>query len=356
MMNAAAPTVVCRHCGFGDPRDGTVCRRCHRPNGYVPVLVPVVPGSPELEPARFHAGPMTPAAQVAAVCNLRETHVPVIPAGTPSGTPPTAPGEAPSRAFAPKARPVAPPKAVALQGVAWEAVDGTEPARLLTGLREADLTLGGNVTYGMARGRAYILDGAPGAGKSTWVLMALAGLAQHGPAVYACGEEDKEAIKARAARLGLVMPPNVWIVEGRDIRPVLAQVAAIGAVALALDSISVYADPDQPGEAGALRQLKHCTLAVIAATRRHAVVTMAISHQTKDGDANVPNAIKHEYDAHVQMDLIDPDDKKNPYRRMSVRKNRGGCVHRTAYYEMRALDGRLVAVSEATAMPPREGP
>ena len=69
--------------------------------------------------------------------------------------------------------------------------------RIETGIGEFDRVLGG----GIVAGSIILIGGAPGIGKSTLVLQALAKIKP--PIVYFSGEESAQQIKSRAARLSL---------------------------------------------------------------------------------------------------------------------------------------------------------
>ena len=71
--------------------------------------------------------------------------------------------------------------------------------RIATGISEFDRVLGG----GIVTGSVVLIGGAPGAGKSTILLQAIANIAAQGISVlYVSGEESLQQIAERAHRLG----------------------------------------------------------------------------------------------------------------------------------------------------------
>ncbi len=79
-------------------------------------------------------------------------------------------------------------------------IDRTKAERLSTGISELDRVLGG----GIVLGSVVLIGGAPGAGKSTILLQALANAADNSiPVLYVSGEESPRQIAERAHRLHL---------------------------------------------------------------------------------------------------------------------------------------------------------
>src|SRR3954466_2695530 len=73
-----------------------------------------------------------------------------------------------------------------------------EAARIATGVPELDRVLGG----GLVPASLVLLGGAPGVGKSTLLLSALAAISADRRALLVTGEESVAQVKLRADRLG----------------------------------------------------------------------------------------------------------------------------------------------------------
>jgi len=79
-------------------------------------------------------------------------------------------------------------------------VNLTHAERISSGISEFDRVLGG----GIVKGSVVLIGGAPGAGKSTILLQAIANIAERGVKVlYVSGEESMQQIAERAYRLKL---------------------------------------------------------------------------------------------------------------------------------------------------------
>src|SRR5947207_13177533 len=93
-----------------------------------------------------------------------------------------------------------------------------EAHRISTGFAGVDRVLGG----GLVRGSVVLLAGAPGIGKSTFLLQLASRLAHAGhPTLLASGEEARGQVAARAHRLGLG-GDAIAFVPGRALNDVLA--------------------------------------------------------------------------------------------------------------------------------------
>ena len=80
----------------------------------------------------------------------------------------------------------------------YSEIEGSDSARLSTGIEEFDRVLGG----GVVPGSLVLLGGEPGIGKSTLLLQAAAHFAAAtGPVLYCSGEESEQQVKSRGDRL-----------------------------------------------------------------------------------------------------------------------------------------------------------
>ena len=95
--------------------------------------------------------------------------------------------------------------------------DGRSPERFLTGFPGFDRVLGG----GIVPGSVALLAGEPGIGKSTLLLQLAAHLSSAGlPCLFASGEESRDQVASRAARIG-VDASAVAFVPGRELPEVV---------------------------------------------------------------------------------------------------------------------------------------
>ena len=179
-----------------------------------------------------------------------------------------------------------------------EAVRGKRVTRERTGLPWLDVMLGG----GFVGGSVVLLHGEPGAGKSTVLAQAAAGVPG---SLYVCLEEDVAAVADRAIRLGL-----------RDDMDLLGGETDIGeALAVAVNSPLVILDSLQLVEGKAIDAVK----VAVAHARRWQVAVVLVCHETKGGVHAGARAIEHLVDTTVKVG-------RGPPRYIATEKNRFGAA------------------------------
>jgi DNA repair protein RadA/Sms len=89
-------------------------------------------------------------------------------------------------------------------------VESEHVSRMGTGIAELDRVLGG----GLVPGSLVLIGGAPGIGKSTLTLAALANI--DGPVLYVTGEESPAQVRLRAERIS-PKALNVPIIAETDV-------------------------------------------------------------------------------------------------------------------------------------------
>jgi DNA repair protein RadA/Sms len=172
------------------------------------------------------------------------------------------------------------------------------PKRLLrvrSGIPVLDIATGG----GFVRGAVYLIHGAPGAGKSTLIGQAAAGIRG---SVYISSEESAEQVAARFVRLG---SSRQLVGAETDISSALA--AAGSASFVVIDSVSTM----KPGiiKAGE---------AMVDFARRTSAVVVTVCHETKIGQHAGPRQLEHLIDCTLAL-LREPQG-----RILVVEKNRFG--------------------------------
>lgn len=112
--------------------------------------------------------------------------------------------------------------------------------RIATGISEFDRVLGG----GIVTGSVVLIGGAPGAGKSTILLQAIANIAVQGISVlYVSGEESLQQIAERAHRLGLPADKIMMLAE-TSVQRICDILDEIKPKILVIDSIQVVYTQD----------------------------------------------------------------------------------------------------------------
>ena len=113
-------------------------------------------------------------------------------------------------------------------------VNLTQTERISSGLSELDRVLGG----GLVKGSVVLIGGAPGAGKSTILLQAIAHIAGKLPVLYISGEESLQQIAERAHRLGL-KTANIQMLAETSVQRICQVLDEIKPQVVIIDSIQV---------------------------------------------------------------------------------------------------------------------
>lgn len=206
------------------------------------------------------------------------------------------------------------------------AVDPLGAPRRPTGLSELDRVLGG----GLVAGSVTLLGGEPGTGKSTLLLQALAAMAGHGArCLLVCAEESPAQVRLRAGRLGPVAA-DVLVVGETSLPAVCAHVEALRPDVLAVDSIQTVHDPDGPGAAGSVGQVRDCAQRLVRLAKELGVATLLVGHVTKDGALAGPRALEHVVDTVLAFE----GDRHHALRLLRALKHRFGPTDELGLMEM----------------------
>src|SRR3954451_7250980 len=122
--------------------------------------------------------------------------------------------------------------AKAARPVPLREVAAEQVARIGTGIAELDRVLGG----GMVPGSLVLIGGAPGIGKSTLTLAALANIAGKEGVLYVTGEESPAQVRLRAERISAAAL-GVPIVAETDVSVVEATLEAERPAVCVIDSV-----------------------------------------------------------------------------------------------------------------------
>jgi DNA repair protein RadA/Sms len=240
------------------------------------------------------------------------------------GAPPSAGGRRAPQAIRPErlARPIA-------------TVPLDEHRRAVTGLGELDRVLGG----GFVPGAVVLVGGEPGAGKSTLLLQAAHALAGGGRTVlYVSAEESPGQVRLRAERLG-ALHDKLLLASETELSLVLGLVAEHAPDVLVLDSIQTVSTPGAPGGAGSIGQVRECSAALVAESKRRGMATVLVGHVTKDGHLAGPRVLEHLVDAVCEMS----GDRHHALRLLRAVKNRFGPTGEVGCFEMTDAGMRVVS-------------
>ena len=209
-----------------------------------------------------------------------------------------------------------------------------------TGIGELDRVLGG----GLVPGSVTLLGGEPGMGKSTLLLQALGRLAEAGArCLLVTAEESREQVRLRAERIG-ALAPGLLLAADTSLALVLAHVDSAAPDVLAVDSIQAVVDPDQPGAAGSVAQVRDCAQRLVRLAKERALTTLLVGHVTKEGTLAGPRVLEHVVDTVVSFD----GDRHHSLRLVHALKHRFGPTHELGLFEMGSTG--LTGVPDASAL------
>ncbi len=204
-------------------------------------------------------------------------------------------------------------------------VNLAQAERLSSGLSEFDRVLGG----GIVKGSVVLIGGAPGAGKSTILLQAIAHIAQQRPVLYVSGEESLQQIAERAHRLGL---PTVGIkmLAETSVQQICQILDEEQPQVVIIDSIQVMYTADSDSAPGSVSQVRETASYLTQYAKRTGISIFMVGHVTKDQSLAGPMTLSHIVDA--QVVLSSTDDSR--FRVLRADKNRFGSVGELGFFAM----------------------
>ncbi|MGI9037941.1 MAG: AAA family ATPase, partial [Gemmatimonadota bacterium] len=204
---------------------------------------------------------------------------------------------------------------------------GAGQARLPSGIAIVDHVLGG----GFVPGSLLLLGGAPGIGKSTLLLQLAARVqAAKQRVLYASGEESRDQVGLRAARIGGGASELPFVATDR-IEDVLAAAEAAGPALLCIDSVQTISAGDA-GTAGGVTQVRACAAAAQEFAKRTGTAVVLVGHVTKGGALAGPRTLEHLVDVVLHFD----GQRAGEFRLLRSSKNRFGATDEIAAFRMGA--------------------
>ncbi|MBR5429167.1 MAG: DNA repair protein RadA [Firmicutes bacterium] len=210
--------------------------------------------------------------------------------------------------------------------------------RLLTGIAELDLVLGG----GLTPGSSVLLGGEPGIGKSTLLLQAAARMTRYGKVLYVSGEESPRQIRLRAERLDC-LADDLYLLAATDIAEAVEQARQLQPALVIIDSVQAVFSPELDSAPGSVTQVRAVAAAAIGLARETNAAVMLIGHVTKEGMLAGPRVLEHMVDAVLYFE----GDRFNAFRLLRAVKNRFGSTNEVGVFEMGAAG--LTSLSSPSA-------
>lgn len=213
--------------------------------------------------------------------------------------------------------------------------------RYLTGVNELDRILGG----GVVPGSVVLIGGAPGIGKSTLLLQAVAKLAPWGVTLYVSGEESLEQIKLRALRLKIdYQEKNLFFLSETSLENIISAVDEVNPQFLVIDSIQTMYRGDFPSAPGTVTQVRECAAELVNLAKARRLAVFLSGHITKEGAIAGPRVLEHLVDTVLYFET----EKQNIYRVLRAYKNRFGPTNEIGIFEMKG-DG-LREITDAASI------
>lgn len=214
----------------------------------------------------------------------------------------------------------------------------TKVERVFSQIEEFDRVCGG----GIVPGSVILIGGEPGIGKSTLLLQVLALLSQDSQCVYISGEESKQQICLRAARIG-VSEANVKLACETNVEAIVSSLSAKDNF-IVIDSIQTLQSPLVESIPGSITQVKACAAELINFAKKNNATVFLVGHVTKDGSLAGPKILEHMVDTVLYFE----GERGNSYRILRTVKNRYGSCGEVGIFEMRG-DG-LFSVKNPSEM------
>jgi DNA repair protein RadA/Sms len=220
------------------------------------------------------------------------------------------------------------------------ALDSVGAARIETGVPELDHVLGG----GLVPGSVTLLGGEPGVGKSTLLLQALGAIAASGGrCLLVSAEESVTQVRLRAERLS-TLAPELLVVAENSLPAIATHIAAVEPAVVAIDSIQAVHDPDAPGAAGSVSQVREGAQRLVRIAKENDVATVLVGHVTKDGSLAGPRTLEHVVDTVLSFE----GDRHHALRMLRALKHRFGATDELGLMEMGTAG--LTGVADPSAL------
>ena len=134
------------------------------------------------------------------------------------------------------------------------------------------------------------------------------------------------------------------IVAETSLPAVCAHVEELRPDVLAIDSIQTVQDPDSPGAAGSVAQVRDGAQRLVRLAKDTGIATLLVGHVTKDGALAGPRALEHVVDTVLSFE----GDRHHSLRMLRALKHRFGSTDELGLMEMRS-DG-LQPVADPSAL------
>ncbi len=197
--------------------------------------------------------------------------------------------------------------------------------RILTGLSELDLVLGG----GIVPSSFLLIGGAPGIGKSTLLIQLASILSSKGfKVLYLSAEESAEQVKLRAERLEANL--DFYFCSENNLSLLPSLLDEIEPHFLFVDSIQTVYLEEIVSSPGSVSQVRECANFLMRVAKERGLTVWTIGHITKEGLIAGPKVLEHLVDVVLYLE----GERENDLRILRAVKNRFGPVNEVGVLAM----------------------
>lgn len=203
-----------------------------------------------------------------------------------------------------------------------------------TGIAEVDQVLGG----GIVPGSLLLIGGEPGIGKSTILAQIAISITSHAKknVLYCSGEESAHQVKRRLERLVVeksLIPDSLLFASETDTDKICATIREQQPFLAIVDSIQTIHTSDVPSEAGAVAQVRACTVKLLETAKNTNTAIIIVGHVTKEGMVAGPKTLEHLVDTVLYLE----GDQSQCFRLLKTVKNRFGSTNEIGVFEMTGI-------------------
>jgi DNA repair protein RadA/Sms len=217
--------------------------------------------------------------------------------------------------------------------------------RLMTGMPDVDMVLGGGIVIGSVN----LIAGQPGIGKSTILLQIASAIAAHHKVLYVSGEESGHQVGLRAERLG-VAGSNLQLATSTSADDIAVTVASKEFELVVVDSIQTVSAAAISSAAGSVSQITNSTQLILHAAKQSNTAVVLVGHVTKEGSIAGPKVLEHVVDVVLQLE----GDRYGGFKVLRAIKNRFGPTSEAGIFEMEGEGMKPVTNPSAALLAERQ--
>lgn len=198
--------------------------------------------------------------------------------------------------------------------------------RINTKYSEFDRVLGG----GLTKAEVVLVTGAPGIGKSTFLISLLNEYSKKSKTLYVSGEESLRQIKERTNRLS-ISSNNLFLLNETKLENIIGSVIENKPSVVVIDSIQTLYSENINSLPASVSQIKECSLKLIEIAKKYDIAFYIVGHVTKDGKLAGPKLLEHMVDCVISFE----GDENNHFRIVRSTKNRYGSTNEISIFDMK---------------------